>query len=76
MNKLRYSTLLSIIRDLEDHVEAATALASQLSKDGCVHESLSASSTFAQLDARIGACNRISRVIAIKLPELLEVTYE
>ena len=76
MNQLRYHTLLSIIRDLEDHAEDANSLASQLSKDGLVHESLSSSCTFAQLNARIGTCNWISRIIAIKLPEILEVTYD
>lgn len=76
MNQHRYETLLSMFRDLEDHTEAANALASQLSKAGHVHESLSSSSTFAQLDARIGACTRISRIIAVKLPEILEVTYD
>lgn len=76
MHQLRYHTLLSMIRDLEDHAEAANSLASQLSKDGRVHESLSVSHTFAQLDARISACTRISRIIAVKIPEILEVTYD
>ncbi len=76
MNQLRYHTLLSIIRDLEDHTEAANALASQLFKVRHVHESLSSSSAFAQLHARLDACHRISRIIAVKLPEILEVTYD
>lgn len=76
MNQIRYDTLLSIIRDLEDHAEAASSLALRLSKDGDLHESLSSSFTFSQLNARISACNRISRIIAVKLPEILEVTYD
>jgi hypothetical protein len=76
MNQLRASYLLTMIRDLEDHTEIAGTLLSDLSKTGNVHESLASSKVFTQLDARLAACNRITRQIALQIPELLEVTYE
>lgn len=76
MNQLRTSYLLSMIRDLEDHTEIAGTLLSELSKTGDVHQSLASSNAFAQLDARLAACNRLSRLIAVQIPELLEVTYD
>jgi hypothetical protein len=76
MNQLRYSYLLTMIRDLEDHTEIASTLLADLSKAGAVHQSLASSNAFTQLDARLAACNRISRQIALQVPELLEVTYE
>lgn len=76
MNQLRYSFLLSMIRDLEDHADIAGTLLSDLSKSGNVHQTLASSHVFAQLDARIAACNRLSRQLAIKIPEVLEVTYD
>lgn len=76
MNQLRYSYLLTMIRDLEDHTEIAGTLLAQLSKAGAIHENLTSSNAFTQLDARLAACNRISRQIAVRIPELLEVTYD
>lgn len=76
MNQLRYSFLLSMIRDLEDHTEIAGTVLSELSKNGSVHQTLASSNAMTQLDARLAACNRITRQIAIQVPELLEVTYD
>jgi hypothetical protein len=76
MNQLRYSFLLTMIRDLEDHTEIAGTLLSELSKSGRVDHSLASSNVLTQLDARLAACNRLTRQIALKVPELLEVTYE
>lgn len=76
MNQLRYNFLLTMIRDLEDHTEIANSLLSELSKTASLHESLASSNAFTQLDARLAACNRLTRVIAVQVPELLEVTYE
>jgi len=76
MNQLRYNFLLTMIRDLEDHTEIANSLLSDLSKTASLHESLASSNAFTQLDARLAACNRLTRMIAVQVPELLEVTYE
>lgn len=76
MNQLRYSFLLTMIRDLEDHTDIANTLLTDLSKSASVHDTLASSNTFTQLNARLEACNRITRLIAVKIPELLEVTYD
>lgn len=76
MTQLRHSFLLTMIRDLEDHADIAGTLLTELSKSGSVHQTLASSQAFTQLDARITACHRLSRQLAIKLPELLEVTYD
>jgi len=76
MNQLRYNYLLTMIRDLEDHTEIANSLLSDLSKTASLHESLASSNAFTQLDARLAACHRLTRMIAVQIPELLEMTYE